>query len=70
MKITLNVKDHRVSDFLNFIESLDFVEMHKETTSLSKTQKITLDKRIDNHKNQISKSYSWEEAKNQIRTQK
>lgn len=74
MKYTLTIDKptEKISALLNLIRSYDEITLEEEVDDyeLSDVQKSLLDKRVENYEKGISKSYTWSEVKNRVRTSK
>ena len=64
-KITLNVDESKLQDFLRFIEALDYVSILDET-EVFEAQQLEAIKRMELIEKGEMKIRSWEEAKQNI----
>jgi hypothetical protein len=66
--ITVHIDDScsRGKALLNYILTLDFVEVDHDDMVLTEEQSKILDERRRNHISGKSKSYSWDEVKNSL----
>lgn len=69
MKITLDIEDDKLSAFLNFIKTLDYVTVNKENVDfkLSEEHKNILEDRKESYQKGESKGVSWDEVKSDAR---
>ncbi len=66
--ITKGIKEIEDKNFLEAINLLILNKVEENTFALTEEMKIELDNRKVNHKNGISKSYSWQSIKKEIKT--
>jgi len=72
MKITIDIDPSNIKAqaLLEYIRTLDFIRIQETESSkeysLSKEEISILEERKENHKKGASKSYSWDEIKDEI----
>ncbi len=70
MKITINIKDSKVSFFLELLQSFDFITVEKtedENNTLSDAHKKILDERLANYKSDPDKLLDWDDIKKDLK---
>lgn len=70
--LTINSINDKVKKLLELIQVNEDMELQEDVSmfELSDSYKAELDKRLLNHLNGDSKSYSWQEVKNRARSSK
>ena len=66
MKITLDVNDNKAAAFINFIKSLDFINVETLDHDLTQDQMNEVNKRLDKHKNNPSNAIDFDIAMDEI----
>lgn len=66
-KLTEAINEINDTDFLEALQIIVNSKKNEESVyQLSASQKKELDKRLENHKSEKSKSYTWTEVKNSL----
>ncbi len=72
MLLTLNIEinNNKAKAFIDFIKTLDFIKIketdNSEDFALTQEHKKILDKRMQKHLNNESKSFNWEDIKAEL----
>ena len=68
-QLTLNIADNQINFFLELIKKFDFVKVENESENieLSEKEKSTLDRRLENHKNNPNSYLDIEEVRNNLK---
>lgn len=64
-QVILNIEDDKLLAFMNFIKTLNYVSVEKES-DLSNWQIQQLDLALEEHQNGEANYISWEEAKKDL----
>ncbi len=66
MKITLDVNDNKAEAFINFIKSLDFINVETLDHDVTQGQMNEVNKRLDKFKNNPSNALDFDIAMDEI----
>lgn len=65
-QLTLNIEESKLTDFLSFIETLDYVSISNEEENIPAWQQAEVVRRIDLIERGEMKTGKWSDVKNQI----
>jgi hypothetical protein len=65
-QLTLNIEESKLTDFLSFIETLDYVSISNEEENIPVWQQDEVVRRIDLIERSEMKTDKWSDVKNQI----
>ena len=66
LTIDIDITNNKALALLNYIRTLDFINIKEQDYSLTDQQKTILKERKQKHLNGKSKSYAWEDIKEEI----
>ena len=68
-QLTLNIEDNQINFFLELIKKFDFVKVENESENieLSEKDKSTLDRRLENYKNNPNSYLDIEEVRSNLK---